>query len=255
LLFVKTSPGNFIKEERMNYYARHVFKLILILFFVNGCQKVYYNTMEKLGTHKRDILASRIENARDSQKQAKEQFNSALEQFIVVLNVKGGELEEKYNKINAVYEKSVSRAEDVQHRIEQVEDVAEALFDEWKAELDEYTNSQLRRNSEKKLAATQKKYAKVIGAMKRAEKKIHPVLAAFKNQVLTLKHNLNATVIASLQSELVTVETDVKSLIREMEGAIAEANSFLASMDNDAADKKAGLCGDVCQEIGDKITG
>ncbi len=217
----------------MNRYVRYI-KLVLILILVNGCQTVYYNTMEKFGTHKRDILASRIENARDSQKEAKEQFNSALEQFISVLNVKGGELEEKYKKINAVYEKSESKAKDVKDRIAKVEDVAGALFDEWEAELDEYTNTQLRRNSEKKLNATKKKYSKLINAMKRAEKKIHPVLSAFKNQVLTLKHNLNAAAIASLRNELVTVETDVKDLVKEMEGAIAEANAFLTSIANEA---------------------
>lgn len=216
----------------MNRHIQYI-KWVWILLLVTGCQTVYYDTMEKFGTHKRDILASRIENARDSQKEAKEQFNSALEQFISVLNVKGGELEEKYKKINAVYEKSESKAEDVKNRIEKVEDVAGALFDEWEAELDEYTSPQLRRNSEKKLNATKKKYSKLISAMKRAEKKIHPVLSAFKNQVLTLKHNLNAAAIASLQNELVTVETDVKDLIKEMEGAIAEANVFLSSIASD----------------------
>jgi hypothetical protein len=39
--------------------------------------------------------------------------------------------------------------------------------------------------------------------MKRAEKNIAPVLAAFRDQVLFLKHNLNAQAIASLKGELV----------------------------------------------------
>ena len=45
--------------------------------------------------------------------------------------------------------------------------------------------------------------------MKRAERKIDPVLSAFKDQVLFLKHNLNARSIASLKSEFATVEADV----------------------------------------------
>lgn len=67
--------------------------------------------------------------------------------------------------------------------------------------------------------------------MKRAEQKIDPVLDAFRDQVLYLKHNLNAQAIASLQSELVSIESDVAKLIREMEASIREANSFISSME------------------------
>ncbi|GJL79319.1 MAG: DNA repair ATPase [Nitrospinaceae bacterium] len=206
--------------------------LILLLFF-SGCQTVYYNTMEKLGTHKREILADRIEGARDSQLDAKEQFNSALEQFSATLKFKGGTLEEKYKKLNGVYEKSEAKANDVKDRIEKVEHVAGALFEEWEEELGQYTNIKLRNNSEVQLNATKKRYGTLIKAMKRAEKKIKPVLSALNNQVLTLKHNLNAAAIASLQKELVEVETDVASLVKEMEAAIKEANSFLETMTQD----------------------
>jgi hypothetical protein len=66
--------------------------------------------------------------------------------------------------------------------------------------------------------------------MKRAEKKIAPVLSAFRDQVLFLKHNLNAQAVASLQGELVSIESDVASLIREMEASINEADSFIQSL-------------------------
>jgi hypothetical protein len=66
--------------------------------------------------------------------------------------------------------------------------------------------------------------------MQRAEAKIEPVLAVFRDQVLFLKHNLNAQAIASLQQELVTVETDVAALVRDMEASIAEADAFLKTM-------------------------
>jgi hypothetical protein len=56
------------------------------------------------------------------------------------------------------------------------------------------------------------------------------VLSAFRDQVLFLKHNLNAQAIASLKSELVSVETNVASLIKEMEASIGEANEFIKSM-------------------------
>jgi len=204
--------------------------LFFAVFFANGCQKAYYGTMEKFGIHKRDIMVDRVEEARDSQQEAKEQFKSALEQFSQVLNYKGGKLEDKYKTLQAEYDKSEAKADEVRKRIDAVEDVSEALFDEWKAELDQYSNKALRRDSEKKLAQTRKQYDQLLKAMRRAESKIDPVLNAFRDQVLYLKHNLNAQAIASLQSELVAVESDIADLIKEMEKSIGEANSFIRTM-------------------------
>jgi len=57
-----------------------------------------------------------------------------------------------------------------------------------------------------------------------------PVLSAFRDQVLYLKHHLNARAVASLQDELEAIETDVASLVAEMEASITEANTFISSM-------------------------
>lgn len=202
----------------------------IALILTGGCQKAYYSTMEKFGIHKRDIMVERVEEARDSQEEAKEQFQSALEQFSKVLNYQGGKLEDKYQTLQSEYDKSEAKAGEVKERIDSVEDVSEALFDEWEDELDQYTNKSLRRDSERKLSQTKRQYAQLIKAMRRAETKIDPVLKAFRDQVLYLKHNLNAQAIASLQSELVAVESDIADLIREMEKSIGEANSFISTM-------------------------
>jgi hypothetical protein len=204
--------------------------LLLAILFTGGCQKAYYSTMEKFGIHKRDIMVDRVEEARDSQQQAKEQFRSALEQFSQVLSYKGGKLEDKYKTLQAEYDESKARADEVKQRIDAVEDVSEALFDEWEEELAQYTNKSLQRDSERKLVQTRQQYEQLIKAMRRAEAKIDPVLNAFRDQVLYLKHNLNAQAIASLQSELVAVESDIAELIKEMEKSIGEANSFIRTM-------------------------
>jgi len=204
--------------------------LLVTLPWVGGCQKVYYGTMEKFGHHKRDILVDRVTEARDSQQQAKEQFASALEQFMSVVDVKSSDLQEKYDTLNAAYEESDKKAEAVRDRINAIKKVAGALFDEWEDELDEYTSDSLRKTSEQKLDQTKVLYGKLISAMERAESKIQPVLDAFRDQVLFLKHNLNAQAIASLQDELTTVENDIAVLIKEMEKSIDEADAFIREM-------------------------
>ena len=205
------------------------------LLLVTGCSSVYYNTMEKVGIHKRDILVDRVENARDAQHESKEQFQSALEKFSAVLNFQGGELEEKYNKLKDEYDESEDKAEAVRDRIAAVEDVAEAMFDEWQQELEQYSSAKLKRDSQKKLGHTQKRYKALIGAMKRAESKMGPVLAAFKDQVLYLKHNLNAKAILSLQDEFGSIKSDIAVLIKEMEKSIKEADDFIREIGDSSA--------------------
>ena len=202
----------------------------LLVVTLSGCQTIYYGAMEKMGYHKRDILVSDVEKARDAQAEAKEQFKSALERFSSVLNFKGGDLQDKYDKLNAEFQQSEAKAKAVHDHVDSVEDVSRALFDEWRAELKEYSNAKLRRTSQRKLDQTRKQYAQLIKAMKRAEKKMDPVISAFKDQVLFLKHNLNAKAIASLKNELVAVEGDISALIKEMEASIKEADSFIATM-------------------------
>jgi chromosome segregation ATPase len=211
--------------------AAHPFVCIpLLVFFLTSCQSAYYKTMEKLGVEKRDILVSRVEDARNVQEEAKDQFNTALERFSAVVNFQGGELEARYNQLKTEFERCESRSRDVTDRINAVEDVADDLFEEWEAELAQYSNAGLRRSSEQKMEQTRRHYERLIRAMRKAEAKINPVLSAFRDQVLFLKHNLNARAIASLHDEMVTVKADVARLVREMEASITEADEFIRAM-------------------------
>ena len=204
--------------------------LCALLLAVTGCKSAYYNTWEKLGWAKRDILVDRVEETRDSQNAAKEQFQTTLEKFQAVTNFQGGDLEARYKALNKDYERSDAAATEVFDRIEAIEEVANDMFKEWQAELKEYSSDELRRSSQQKLDATQDRYEELISAMQRSADKMKPVLAAFKDQVLFLKHNLNAEAIASLQTTATNIESDVQNLIKEMEASIAEANEFIDQM-------------------------
>lgn len=204
--------------------------LLAAVLVLPGCQSAYYSTMEMLGHPKREILVEKVEDARDSQTEVKVQFQTALEKFSQVVNFEGGELEQKYKELKKEYEKSQSKSKAVAKRIADVKNVANALFEEWQKELEQYSSQEYRAKSELQLNQTRQKCEKLIGAMDRASEKITPVLVVFKDQVLFLKHNLNAQAVASLQGELATMEADIGSLVREMEIAIAEADAFINAM-------------------------
>jgi chromosome segregation ATPase len=204
--------------------------LAIVCLGLGACQRAYYGTMEAFGVHKREILVDRVESARGDQTEAKEEFQTALQKFSDVVNFQGGNLEAKYEELKSQLDRCENKASNLRSRIKSIESVAEALFREWETELEEYASADLRRRSEESLRDTSARYDKLVSAMYRAERKMEPVLAAFRDQVLYLKHNLNAQAIASLQGEVVTLESNVAELIAEMERAIAEADSFIQNM-------------------------
>ena len=216
----------------MNIISRQILPAVLMAAALGACSSAYYKTMESFGVEKRDILVERVEEARDAQGEASEQFADALEQFRSVVNFDGGDLEEVYDRLNAEYERSRDEAGEVSGRIDDVESVAEDLFNEWEDELDQYSRADLRRNSESLLRDTRRRYAQMMKAMRRAEGAMDPVLEAFEDQVLALKHNLNARAIGALRNELDSIERDTSRLIAEMQKAIAEADSFIRSMES-----------------------
>ena len=91
-------------------------------------------------------------------------------------------------------------------------------------------NPDLKGRSRESLQDNQSRYQRYIAAMARAENKMDPVLTVFRDQVLFLKHNLNARAIASLKRDTAAIEADVDTLLSDMQRAIGEAESFLAAM-------------------------
>ncbi|MEZ9176729.1 MAG: DUF2959 domain-containing protein [Vibrio toranzoniae] len=204
--------------------------IVLSIFTLTGCQSAYYSAMEQVGYHKRDIMVDRVEDAKESQQDAQEEFSSALEALSSLTNFSGGDLEDMYNQINDKYQDSEKAAQNVSDRIAAIEDVSDALFAEWQSELDLYTSDSLRSSSEQKLRDTKSSYQTMLSAMKRAEKKMDPVLNTLRDNTLYLKHNLNASAVGSLQGEFMSLEKDIAYAIKQMNAAIAESDKFLAQL-------------------------
>ena len=203
------------------------FCVIISILTLTACSSAYYSAMEKVGIHKRDIMVDRVVDAKESQQEAQKQFKSALEQMTALINFDGGDLETQYNVIQEQYEDSKDAAEHVSSRIDKIEDVSDALFDEWQDEIEQISSASLRRQSSVKLKETQRRYQSLIKSMHKAESKMAPVLSALKDNMLFLKHNLNAKAVGALQGEMVSIKKDVSALIKDMNSAIEQSQKFI----------------------------
>lgn len=204
--------------------------LAAVTLALTSCSSVYYRTMETFGYEKRDILVERVDEGRAAQEDAKQQFEDALEAFQAVTGFQGGDLESVYDRLGGAYESSVADAETVRRKIRSIEEVAGDLFDEWDEENATIQDVGLKSESKRLLVDTQTRYVKLVASMRHAASRMDPVLAAFHDHVIFLKHNLNARAIASLEAGLPAIQADVTSLVADMEAAIAEAERFLEGM-------------------------
>lgn len=207
--------------------------LSVMILGMAGCataNKVYYAGMEKVGFHKRDIMVSRVEDVQESQKEAQVEFKSALEQFGSLVNIKDSNLKRAYEKFNDEYEDAKGAAEDLSARIDKLENVSVALFDEWKSELKLYKSEKLKSQSQKQLNATYAKYKTMMKAMRNSQKSMKPILATFQDNVLMLKHSLNAQAIGALQGEFGNLKREISSLISKMNKSIKASDAFIKEM-------------------------
>lgn len=204
--------------------------ILALTLALSGCQSAYYSAMEKVGVHKRDILIDRVEETKESQEESQEEFQSALERLTTLINFDGGELQDAYNQLNDDYESSLKAADNVTANINKVEDVAEALFDEWSDELEQYKSASLKRESSKKLNATKRQFDQLLRSMRSAESKMEPVLSSLKDNVLYLKHNLNAQAVAAIKGEFTNLKRDIQILMNDMNKSIADSNKFIEQM-------------------------
>ncbi len=203
---------------------------VLATSILGGCTTAYYSAMEKVGIHKRDILVDRVEDTKEAQEASQEEFQTALERLSTLINFDGGELQAVYEQLNDDYESSKAAAEEVSDNINAVEQVANDLFDEWRSELYEYQNANMRRQSERTLKDTERQFTRLLVSMRRSEAKMQPVLASLQDNVLYLKHNLNARAIAAIKGEFGNLKRDIQRLIKDMNQSIADSNKFIEQM-------------------------
>lgn len=210
-----------------------LFLAFLLLPSLTACSNIYYSTMERFGYEKRDILVTRVERSRDAQSAAQETFRGALERYQSVIDTPESDLRQRYEEVLSAYQDSEDAAANVRRRIDDVEEVAGDLFNEWQDELARYTNQDLRRSSERQLTETQAQYQRLITQMRQTEERMEPVLRAFEDQMLYLRHNLNAQAIGALQGELANIRNNVNQLIENMATSIDESEAFIRQLRSD----------------------
>jgi hypothetical protein len=198
---------------------------------LSGCQSTMMMMKEQVGIPKREQLVARVEDVQEAQQDAKKEFQSALDQFLALNAATGGQatdLEKTYKRLQAEYDDAKDAVETVKKRIANTQTVSTALFKEWQAEIGTFTNPGLKQQSQEQYNQTKGEYDQLLSLMQASSNKMDPVLNTLREQVLFLKHNLNAQAIGSLMNrERGAIESQVNTLIADMQRSIDEADAFI----------------------------
>jgi Protein of unknown function (DUF2959) len=204
--------------------------LIVFALLLSGCHSTYYKAMSTLGKEKRDILVQRIKDAKKDQDQTKQKLQNTMESFQALTGFKGGSLEKSYKRLNSDYESATSQADKLHDKIQSIDQVSNDLFKEWQGEINAMDNGKLKSQDSVMLRNAKTGQATYMRAMRRTEDQIAPVLKAFHDQVLFLKHNLNARAIGSLKNTSAGLQSDVAGLVQSIDVSSQEADKLISSL-------------------------
>jgi hypothetical protein len=204
--------------------------LLATIFTLAGCSTLFYKTMRTLGKEKRDILVSRVKDAKKDQEQTKEKLKTTMENFQALTGFDGGSLEKNYKRLNSSYEDANNQASKLHDKIESIDHVSKDLLKEWQGEINDMKNQRLKAQSSTLLRNAKTRQAAYMVAMRKTEDKIAPVLTAFHDQVLFLKHNLNARAIGSLKDTITSIQSNVADLIQSIDDSSTEDDNLINTL-------------------------
>lgn len=218
--------------DSMNTNHLRLVSLFTFLGFVNlGCQTAYYKTWELLGKEKRELLQGKFSDAKEDQEDIKEEFSSVLEKIRHYYPLKNSNLSKVYDSLNDSYNDALSKREDFSSRIESIKQIGDDLFSEWLMEAKQIGNANYRAKSLSKRSSTKKAFNSTVKVLDQSLQRLDRSLDKIKDNVLFLKHNLNAQAVGSLSLELKQIEEQITLLIGQLDKSSKASDAFIKKLE------------------------
>ena len=175
--------------------------------------------------NKHDLLLERLEETVALQEETKQYL---LEAYDVLASVSGDvvEVDAQVDTLTKTYEQSEDIAQNLKKQMKAVDRLAKGLFIEWRRELRQYDNKNLRAKSAENLKKTKDQYQALHLALKKSYQSVEPLLSLLHDNQLYLKHNRSETAMQGFQQEVESAGTQMDSMIETIELSIEESQAF-----------------------------
>lgn len=209
--------------------------LALAAFAATGCRSTYYKTMEGFGREKREILASRLEDAADVMQAARDELRVGRDELDAAGALRGDERRERerrYDRLRRATEGARRHADGLRDEVAGAERVGNDLFKEWREEAERLSDPALRASSAANLEATKERYLELVALLHRAQRALGAVIEPLEERTLAVKHALTAPADAAATLPPATqLDGDLRQVLTDLDAAIAEARSFRNSLE------------------------
>lgn len=197
---------------------------LLLLVALGGCSTMYYAAMSQLGWAKADLLANRVQQARDAMNQAHIQLADALPDFEKARSA-GGDRAVRYQALRASLDDAQENAALIGKRRAAVETAAQALFGEMQYEIQEAADDAQRARRQQRYDEFRPPYDRLLDAMRGAEAALPPVLTAMRAELAAL-HAAPATT-----PPPGVPYADGDQALRSLQLAVALANQYITALE------------------------
>ncbi|MEM8826585.1 MAG: DUF2959 family protein [Pseudomonadota bacterium] len=180
------------------------------------------------------MLVDRVDDARASQRNTILALERARAVHARVAAAEPGKLELAYRDLEDAYDNASDKAKAFDSDIVSIKRVAADLFNEWNDDLAKFEDAELRAASEAEMMAARARYDTLIARLDQTDAALTPVLTAFRDRTLLLKHNMNGDATAKLMADQADVDAKVTAALAELDASIAAATTFVAEAKSQA---------------------
>lgn len=197
---------------------------LVLLGGLSGCSTIYYAAMSQLGWAKADLLANRVQQARDAMDQARIQLVDAVPDFEAARAARHGAAV-RYEALHASLADAQENAALIHTRRAAVERAADALFGEWRYEIDHATDPGLRDRRQQRYEMFHAPYLRLLDAMQAAEAALSPVLDAMRAALAALRTPAADNPVPAIPAAA------ADRAQRDLQVAVALANQYITALE------------------------
>lgn len=199
----------------------------LALLSTIGCQTT---SRESRSIHRVDDLLTTIERVHFLSEQGQRGVREALGALHEIVAPKfGGDPATDYGAFVLALEACEAQAEELEESIDPMREAAEALFDQWTADLVAFSNPDMRARSRERLENTRRRYQAIVAAVQPTQAEFASMNRSLRDCALFLGHDFNSGAVQTLAPTVRDLTKVAKELDDRFETCMQAAAEYITT--------------------------
>ena len=182
------------------------------------------------GLSRVDDLLSRVEQVQVEALVSREKASAAFDALgtVVAPDFKGDPMLVFADLVKRIDE-SKAQAEKFEHSVEPMKSTADEVFQAWTKDLEKFGNTNLRQQSQARLAETRSRYSEVHDAAVAALVSINAFNSDLSDQALFLEHDFNAAAVSVIAGQVPALTSQARDLGRRLNICVNASKQYISS--------------------------